>query len=52
MSDKITCGDGAHCKNCNFYNRLKKLQNLPLFTRNQMDRCDWFSCDAQAAKKD
>ncbi|SCA58052.1 hypothetical protein MTBPR1_80106 [Candidatus Terasakiella magnetica] len=43
MLEKIKCGDGEHCLRCKFYETLTKIGKLAGFSKNQKDRCDWFS---------
>jgi hypothetical protein len=42
-TDKIKCGDSAACKDCRYIHIISRFKFLPVFTRNFLERCDWFS---------
>jgi len=43
MAEKIKCGDGPDCKNCQLCSTIQTFTNQAIFTRNTMNRCDWYS---------
>ena len=40
---KVKCGEGQDCAKCKFFEAISQLAIMPNFTRNALDRCDWFA---------